>query len=159
MRRLSFGAKLAFVLLALSFGGAAMLPKKDSGPSRPDETQKQTRRIQMDAGSNIQLLALFAGSVTISGGTPTVVGASGGYTLGRTSPGLFTLTAPVATNETPTAFVAGITMIAVTMQQSGTYSAVVTSATVITISTFAVDGVTATDKNFSVIVWNRTPEQ
>lgn len=112
----------------------------------------------MDAGSSIQLLALYAGSMTIAATVPTITGTSGGYTLSRTSAGLFALTAPVATNETPTAFVAGVTIPVVVMQQSGTYTAVITSATVITISTFAVDGVTATDKNFSIIVYARTPE-
>lgn len=112
----------------------------------------------MDAGSSIQLLALWAGAGTISANVLTVTGTTGGYTLARQSAGVFTLTAPVATNSTPIQFIAGVTIPVVVMQQSGTYSAVVTSATVITVSTFAVDGTTATDKNFSLIVYNRTPE-
>jgi hypothetical protein len=112
----------------------------------------------MDAGSSIQLLAIWAGAGTIAANVLTVTGTTGGYTLARTSAGLFTLTAPVATNSTPIQFIAGVTIPVLTLQQSGTSSAVVTSATVITISTFAVDGVTATDKNFSLIVYNRTPE-
>ena len=113
----------------------------------------------MDAGSNIQLLTLWAGSATVAASVLTVTGASGGYTLTRAGVGTFILTAPTPTNSTPTTFVAGVTMIAVTMQQSGTYSATVSSPTIIAVFTFAVDGVTATDKNFSLLVWNRTPEQ
>lgn len=113
----------------------------------------------MDPGSFIQLQALFAGSCTIAATVLTVTGTTGGYTLARTSAGVLTLTAPIATNSTPTAFVAGVTQVVLTLGQSGTYNVVITSATVITISTFAVDGTTPTDKNItSLIVYNKQPE-
>lgn len=112
----------------------------------------------MDAGSSIQLLALWAGSCTTSASVLTVTGATGGYTLTRAGVGTYILSAPVPTNSTAPAFIAGVTIPVVTMQQSGTYSAFVSSPTIVEVATFAVDGVTATDKNFSLIVWARTPE-
>lgn len=106
----------------------------------------------MDPGAFFQLNPVVAFNVTGGTGGITMKGGSGAI-VARTGAGVYTVT------FSGQAFPASESFGVVTLRQSGTYSYVDTSDTVKTISTFAVDGTTATDKNFSVVIYYVPPGQ
>lgn len=93
----------------------------------------------------IGLSPIAAGSVTGTTGALTF-GPFGSVTVARTGAGVYTLTLGSNVQSAGTVAI-------VTMGASGTYSYVDTSGTVKTVRTFAVDGTTATDKNFSFAIF------
>lgn len=105
----------------------------------------------MDPGSFVQKSAVAAGRVTgSSGATPL---KAGDVAVARTGTGVYTLTAGIT-------IPLGGCVVDLTLQgNSGVISYVITSATVITVSTFAVDGTTATDKDFSFSIDYLPPGQ
>lgn len=104
----------------------------------------------MDAGQLCFLQAVCAGAVT--GATGAITAGIGGFVAARTGAGVYTLTLGGA------GVPAGECVIAVTMRTSGTYNYIHTSNTVKTVNTFAVDGTTATDKNFDFVVYALPPQ-
>ena len=89
--------------------------------------------------------------ITYAGGSVSTAGAkvAGGakVTAGRTGAGVYTLT-----TADPIVVASGIIMLVALNTAAGQINAVITSSTVITVSTFAADGTTATDKAFSYLL-------
>lgn len=104
-----------------------------------------------DQGSR---LLLGAGQVTVAGSAITGVWRTGNVVPARTGAGVFTLTCQAGT--------AAAEVVAMISQATAGSSPTVAYANtggvaVITVSTFAVDGTTATDKNFGYEVWQAIP--
>lgn len=93
----------------------------------------------------IGLSPIAAGTVTGTTGALTF-GPFGSVVVARSGAGVYTLTLGANVQSAGTIAI-------VTLGASGTYSYVDTSATVKTVRTFAVDGTTATDKNFSFAIF------
>lgn len=96
----------------------------------------------------IQIAPVAAGAVTGATGALTS-GPFGPVTVARTGAGVYTLTLGSGANAGSANCV-----VMITLRTSGTSNYVHTSATVKTVNTFAVDGTTATDKNFDFIIYS-----
>lgn len=108
----------------------------------------------MFSPGDLTALNLFCvGKVTGATGATTMKG--GPVVVARTGAGVYTLTLQAGVSECD----ATLRTLSVTMRTSGTYNYVDTSDTVITVNTFAVDGTTATDKNFDFLLFNVPPGQ
>lgn len=98
----------------------------------------------METGAFQQWQTYSAGAIT--GGTGAKLSGCAKVTPGRTGAGVYTLT-------TADAVPAAESILIVTVNTAaGQYQAVHTSDTVKTVTTFAADGTTATDKNFSFLL-------
>jgi hypothetical protein len=97
---------------------------------------------------------LGAGQVTVAGSAITGVWRTGNVVPARTGAGVFTLTCGPGT-------AAAEVMATISQATAGSAPTVTIANTggvaVVTISTFAVDGTTATDKAFSYEVWGAVP--
>lgn len=95
----------------------------------------------------LQKKDLFATGSLVAGTGAKNAGCAN-ITPGRTGAGVYTLTAAAAS------FAVTTTLVFATLNTAaGQIQAVITSATVITVTTFAADGTTATDKAFSFEIW------
>ena len=88
---------------------------------------------------------------SIAGTTGARLAGGANITPARTGTGVYTLTANAAS------FAASTTLPVCNMNANGIYRAVVTSPTVITVSTFLVDGNTAADRNFTFMIFVAEP--
>jgi hypothetical protein len=105
----------------------------------------------LDNLSLISLAAIAAGAVT--GATGATTALEGPVVVARTGAGVYTLTlTPSAGGALSCAAANCVCMI--TLRTSGTSNYIHTSATVKTVNTFAVDGTTATDKNFDFVIYD-----
>lgn len=120
-------------LLALAYGVG-------SAPARADLGNLQDF-------SQIGLFPIAAGKVT--GATGATTGKQGVVTVARTGAGVYTLTLVAGSSGIN----ANACLISLTLRESGVIRYADTSDTVKTVSSFAVDGATATDKNFDFIIW------
>jgi hypothetical protein len=96
----------------------------------------------------IALSPIAAGAVTGATGALTA-GPFGQVVVARTGAGVYTLTLSAAAQVG-----AANCICMITLRTSGTSNYVHTSATVKTVNTFAVDGTTATDKNFDFVIYS-----
>jgi hypothetical protein len=111
-----------------------------------------------NAGDIAQEVKTAAGRYTIAAGVLTVVKQTGSVTVARTGAGVVTLTTPVPGALGSVA--AAERRVVFSQEQFGSAPTVAyTSDTVTTVNTFAVDGVTATDKNGSFEIWQIQPSQ
>lgn len=95
----------------------------------------------------LQKLDLFAAGSVVAG---TGAKAAGGANIvtARSGAGVYTLTAGAAS------FAVATTLVLVTNNNAaGQIVAVITSSTVITVRSFAADGTTATDKDFTYLIY------
>jgi hypothetical protein len=94
-------------------------------------------------------LLLAAGKVSTAG---AVLSRTGMWVPARTGAGVYTITLPAPGSP------AGANFMSLTLNTAaGQCQIVDTSDTVKTVTTFAADGTTATDKNFSFEIWQIIP--
>lgn len=98
--------------------------------------------------SNDNRVLIAAGKIDTTG---AVLSRTGSFTAARTGAGVYTLTLASALPE------AEEELIVCNNTAAGQIQIVATSTTVKTVTSFAADGTTATDKKFSFEIWQITP--
>lgn len=108
----------------------------------------------MDVTNLGQRQLLGAGRITTAANALTGAWRTGSVVPAQTGPGVFTLTCPAGS-------VAAEVMAVITQETAGSAPTVTYANTggvaVVTVATFAVDGTTATSKNFGFEVWGALP--